>query len=106
MKRLLVIVALVLSACATYPKDVTQTLYSAEWTLVGAVNSIADLHDGGTLKGQDYENAKALAIQANAALDSAKAARSAGDTVGAAQYLRAAQALLNQLAAYLTAHGG
>jgi hypothetical protein len=93
-------------ACTTVPKGVTQTLYSAEWTLVGAANSVADLHDGGTLHGQDYENAKALILQAKAALDSAKAARTGGDTAGAAQYLKAAQALLNQLAAYLAAHHG
>lgn len=105
MKKLLLVLALVLTACATTPKGTTQTLYAAEWTLTGAANSVADLHDGGTLKGADYDNAKGVLTQAKAALDSAKVAAAHGDATGAAQYLQIAQSVLNQLAAYLASHG-
>ncbi len=106
MKKFLIAMVLALAACATTPKGTTQTLYSAEWTLTGAANSVADLHDGGTLTGKSYEDAKGVLLQAKAALDSAKAAAAKGDATGAAQYLQIAQSVLNQLAAYLAAHGG
>lgn len=102
MKKLLVILCLLFTACATTPKDQTQVIYSAGWTLVGATNSVADLHDSGVLKGSDYDNAKAILAQATTAYQSARSAKSPTDAAG---YIRIAQGLLNQLAAYLASRG-
>ena len=95
-----------LHGCATTPKGPTQTVYAAGWTLVGATNSVADLHDAGTLKGQDYETAKQILAQATTAYQSAQAAVQQGKPADAATYITLLQTLLNQLAAYLQAHGG
>lgn len=96
--------ALLLGACAgTTPKDVTQTVYVAGWSLVGATNSVADLHDAGMLKGADYDNAKLLLAQATTAYQSARAAKSPTDAAG---YIRLAQSLLTQLAGYLASKEG
>ncbi len=100
---LLLVAFLVACAGAATPKDATQTIYSVGWTLVGATNSVADLHDAGTLKGQDYENAKATLKSVNESYASARAALGKGDSQGALTYLRLAQTLLNQLAATLAA---
>ena len=88
-----------LVACAgVTPKDQTQIVYSIGWTLVGAENSVADLKQSGVLKGSDLDNAKTVLAQAESAYQSARTAKSPAD---AATYIRLAQSLLNQLAAYL-----
>lgn len=89
------------SCAGVTPKDQTQVIYSAGWTLVGATNSVADLHDAGVLKGNDYTQAKDTLQQATTAYQSAKAALAQGKTADATTYIRVAQAALNQLAAYL-----
>ena len=97
-------VALALASCAgVSPKGVTQDLYAAGWTLVGATNAVADLHDSGTLTGANYAKAKDLLAQSEAAYKGARTALSGGNTVDAAGYIRIAQSVLNQLAAYLAA---
>ena len=93
-------------ACATTPSGSTQTIYAAGWTLVGATNSVADLHDAGTLKGADYDQAKAILAQASAAYKTAEGLATSGNTADAQAKIVALQAILNQLAAYLQAHGG
>ncbi len=100
------ILGLMLNSCATAPKGATQTVYAAGWTLVGATNSVADLHQSGVLKGQDYEKAKAVLMQAEAAYKDARAATAQGKPADAQSYILLTQQLLNQLAAYLQAHGG
>ena len=92
---------LLIGACATAPKDVTQTVYVAGWGLVGATNSVADLHDAGTLKGADYAPAKDVLAHATTAYQSARTALTSGHPNDAATYIRTAQALLTQLAGYL-----
>lgn len=96
----------VLVGCATTPKDTTQTVYAAGWTLVGATNAVADAKDAGLLKGEDLANAKQVLAQSEAAYRSATAALKQGKPEDAVGYIRLAQSLLNQLAAYLAAHGG
>ncbi len=102
---LLVVIIVGLVGCATAPKGPTQTVYAAGWTLVGATNSVADLHDAGTLKGADYEAAKTILAQASTAYSSARAAVAQGKPAEAQDYIRLAQSFLNQLAAYLNSHG-
>lgn len=103
-KLYLLLLVLFLAACAgATPRDTTQTLYAAGWTLVGAANSVADLHDAGTLKADDYENAKQILAQATTAYQSARTALRDGRPTDALGYIRIAQGLLNQLAAYLAA---
>lgn len=91
--------------CATAPQGPTQTVYTAGWTLVAATNSVADLQQSGQLKGQDLATAKETLNQANTAYMSARAALSQGKPADAQTYLTLLQTLLNQLAAYLQAHG-
>ena len=105
------ILAIVLAAifavgCSIMPQSTTQKVYSVGWTLVGATNSIADLHDSGTLTGENYEQAKTLLLQAHTAYKTARASLVGGQPANAEQYLTLAQTLLNQLSAYLRAHGG
>lgn len=97
--------ACALVGCATTPKGPTQTVYTAGWTLVAATNAVADLKDSGTLKGQDLVTAKDILAQANTAYMSARAALQQGKPADAQTYLELLQTLLNQLAAYLQAHG-
>lgn len=97
--------ACALVGCATAPKGPTQTVYTAGWTLVAATNAVADAKDSGALKGQDLENAKAILGQAETAYRSARAALQQGKPVDAQTYLMLLQGFLNQLAAYLQAHG-
>lgn len=85
------------------PKDATQTLYATGWTLVGATNSVADMHDSGVLKGEDYTTAKNILKEATDAYKSGKAAFGQGKTSDATTYIRLAQTALNKLAAYLAA---
>jgi hypothetical protein len=92
--------------CATQPKGPTQTLYSAGWTLVGATNAVADLHDSGQLTGANYATAKGLLEQATTAYQTAKAATQQGKPADAATYLTLLQTLLLQLSTYLSEHGG
>lgn len=99
------VLGLLLISCAVAPKGPTQTVYAAGWTLVGATNSVADLHDAGTLKGADYEKAKEILGQATTAYASARAALAQGKPADAQNYITLAQTVLNQLAAYLAAHG-
>jgi hypothetical protein len=106
IKFLLLALLLVTLGCATTPKGPTQTVYAAGWTLVGATNSVADLHDSGLLKGADYDQAKQLLGQATTAYQTAKAFVLQGKTSDAASQIVVLQTLLNQLAAYLQAHGG
>lgn len=91
--------------CQTVPKDTTQGVYAAGWTLVGATNSVADLKDAGVLKGEDLANAKSILDQAETAYRSARAALKQGKPNDAASYIRLAQSLLNQLASLLAAQG-
>jgi len=91
--------------CSTQPKGSTQTVYAAGWTLVGATNSVADLHQSGALKGADYENAKGILQQAEAAYKLSRDSLAAGNTVNATNYLNLAQQLLLQLSAFLQSKG-
>lgn len=95
----------VVGCAGVTPKGPTQIVYSAEWTLIGAANSVADLHDGGTLTGKAYDDAKGAILQAKAALDAAKVAKASGDAATAEGKIRIAQSILNQLAAALAAKG-
>lgn len=97
---------LMLAGCAANPKTIGQDIYMAKWTLVGAVNSVADAHDAGVLKGQDYETAKEAARTAKTTLDSAQASLGQGKPSSALEYLQVARGLLRQLANYVTASGG
>lgn len=101
----LLLFVVALFGCATTPKDTTQVVYAAGWTLVGATNSVADLKDAGVLKGNDLANAKTILAQAETAYTSARAALKNGKPADAASYIRLAQSLLNQLAALLAAQG-
>ena len=100
------IFAVWLQSCAIMPKSTTEKVYSVGWTLVGATNSVADLHDAGTLTGPAYDRAKAVLLEAHAAYKTARASLTNGKPIDAEHYLALAQTLLNQLSAYLRAHGG
>lgn len=97
---------LMLCGCVANPKTVGQDIYMAKWALVGAVNSVADAHDSGVLKGQDYEAAKEAAKTTKATLDSAQSALGQGKPASALEYLQVARGLLRRLANYVTASGG
>jgi hypothetical protein len=99
------VVILGVLGCATKPVGTTQTIYAAGWTIVGATNSVADLHDSGQLKGADYEKAKEILAQATAAYKNAESLAIAGKVSDAESAIRLAQSTLNQLAIYLTAKG-
>jgi hypothetical protein len=102
---LVLIAALLLGACATKPVGTTQTIYAAGWTLVGATNSVADLHDSGKLTGASYDKAKEILGQATVAFKQAESLAVAGKTTDAQASIQAAQSILNQLAVYLAAKG-
>ena len=106
-RNFLVLIGLfLLLSCATTPKTPEQTLYAAGWTLVGATNSVADLHQSGVLVGQDYQNAKDILQQAEAAYKVARDSIAAGNPANASTYIALLQSLLLQLSAFLQAHGG
>lgn len=90
---------------AATPQSATQIVYAAGWTLVGATNSVADLHDAGRLTGDNYQKAKSLIGEANAAYVIAKTSLAQGKPADAQSQILAAQQLLTQLAAYLAAQG-
>jgi hypothetical protein len=100
-----VIIMMAMTGCATTPKGTTQTIYAAGWTLVGATNSVADLHDAGKLKGADYDKAKEILGQATVAYKQAESLAVAGKTADAQASIQAAQSILNQLALYLASKG-
>ena len=90
-----------LASCATYPKGEAQILYSAGWTLVGATNSVADLHDAGLLKGEDYEKAKLILDRATDIYHVARQKLRGDDPQGAAAQAKLLLALLEDLAKFL-----
>ena len=77
MKKLLLIPLLFLFACSTIPETTNQRLIVADWSVTGAANAVADLRP--VLAPSDYDNAKAVVLQASAALNCAETA--AGITV-------------------------
>jgi hypothetical protein len=96
----LCVAILLVGACATPPKTPTQDIYVIESSFISAVNAVADLHDSGILHGSDYDNAKALVKQADAALKSARTSAQAGDATKTTFYLNTLTSLLSQLALY------
>ena len=96
---------LALVACATYPRDSNQLAYTVGWTLVGATNGVADLHDSGLLKGEDYETAKSILDGATKAYQVMRAAIRRGDLAEASAQERIIKSLLDKLPKLLP-HGG
>ena len=61
-----------LSGCAqnVRPTNTTEKIFLAQWTVIGATNAVADLRP--VLDPADYEQAKAIVLQAALALNCAK----------------------------------
>jgi hypothetical protein len=100
---------LLLAACqlpgGTAPQNATESVYVAGWTLTAATNSVADLHDQGKLKNDNYTQAKNILAEARALYNAAKAYLDQGNMKGAQGQILLAQQLLTNLAGYLTAQG-
>ena len=97
---------LALVACATYPRSSNELAYTVGWTLVGATNSVADLHDSGVLKGEDYEAAKSILDKATKAYQAMRAALKRGDLAEASVQEKIIKSILDKLPKLLPNGGG
>lgn len=111
MKRLLafLVAGVLLTGCSTFglapAKSTDQRIAYAYGGVTGVLNTIAQATDQGTLSSAKAAQANAIALQAKATLDAARAAQGSGDSNTALQDLNMATAALAAVQQFLNTNG-